>query len=1087
MHVLYRHRSVAFFVLIAAAIVALPAARSGRVFASSSDDANSDEKKDHGLPLKPERKIEFTTTEGTWTSVDVSPDGRTLIFDMVGNLYSIPIDGGEAKRITNEGMSFNAEPRFSPDGARIAFVSDRDGGQNVWTSKPDGSDPKQVTHDGKAGFVSPSWTPDGQYIVVTRIGAFGDDALPQLWMYNVNGGSGLQISKGSGSPLGVIASADGRYLYYTMRGANYQVARRDRQTGEEEVITRASGGAVRPMLSPDGSMLIYGSRRDAQTGLRVLELKSGEERWLKYPTQRDEQQSFGLSDLLPGYAFLPGGKEIVVSYGGKIHRVDVSSGADRIIPYTAHVTVDLGPKLDFPIRVDDGPNVQARILQGPVQSPDGRRLVFSAFARLYVTDIPGGTPKPLTNANLGEFDPAWSPDGRWLAYVTWNAQDGGGIWKISADGGTPQKLTQTPAYFSAPAWSADGSRIVALSEPRQRFLDEEWGETLSANGEPFRLIWISSEGGENHVIAPAQGARHPHFSADGDRVYAEVYNSPNRELVSMRWDGSERRTEVKFVGRHTSDFTLRTVTVSPDGKWVAVLFEADLYIVAMPAVGGEAPVINLSAGAVPVKKISDIGPDYIAWAEGGRTITWGVGSKFYRQSVASISFEPEKKKDGDSAAASDSSDAKHAFEEIAVSVERPRKKPSGVVVLRAAQVITMKGDEVISDADIVVTDNRITAVGKRGTVQIPSGAKIIDVKGNTIIPGLVDTHDHHDVNSGLLDAQSWDFLAHVAYGVTSGRDPQTQWLDMIVYEDLVDSGDMIGQRDFSTGPGIFWSSDFLTAEDVLTRVKKYKDYYRLHTIKSYLVGNRKQRQWMVEACKKLEIMPTTEGGSDTMMDLTHAIDGFAGTEHALPIVPLYEDAVEVMAKSGIAYTPTFVVNYGGPEAEDYFYQTNDIFNDPKIRRFFPHEWLDRKTGNRQWHRKDQYHFPLVAASAGKILKEGGLVCMGGHGQFAGVATHWELWSLQSGGVSNHDVLRAGTINGAKAIGYAQDLGSIEAGKLADLVILSRDPLQDIHNTMAIRYVMKNGELFEGETMNQVWPQQKPLPTMWWQKDSTGSN
>jgi hypothetical protein len=394
----------------------------------------------------------------------------------------------------------------------------------------------------------------------------------------------------------------------------------------------------------------------------------------------------------------------------------------------------------------------------------------------------------------------------------------------------------------------------------------------------------------------------------------------------------------------------------------------------------------------------------------------------------------------------------------------------------------MKGDEIINDGDIVVTDNRIAAVGRRGSVTIPAGARTIEVRGATIIPGIVDVHAHWDVQRGQLDLQNWSHLANLAYGVTTGRDPQTGTNDMFAYQDLIDLGEMLGPRAYNTGPGVFSANDFQSYEETKATLERYKKYYRTNTLKSYMVGNRRQRQWVVQACKELGLMPTTEGGLDLKLDFTHALDGFEGNEHSLPIVPLYKDVIEIFARSGIFYTPTLLVAYGGPWAENYFYETTVVHDNEKLRRFIPHDILDSRAKRRPWFSEEEHVFPKLAAEAAKIVRAGGRVCIGGHGQLQGIQCHWEMWALQSGGLSNHEVLRAATIHGAEAIGFAQDLGSLESGKLADLLVLNRDPLADIRNTNTIRYVMKNGDLWEGDTLNQVWPAEKKLGELWWWKD-----
>ena len=422
-------------------------------------------------------------------------------------------------------------------------------------------------------------------------------------------------------------------------------------------------------------------------------------------------------------------------------------------------------------------------------------------------------------------------------------------------------------------------------------------------------------------------------------------------------------------------------------------------------------------------------------------------------------------------------------QEIAINIEVPRKTPKGTIVLRGATVVTMKGDEVLRDADILIENNRIKSVGKLGSV--PSEAKVFDVKGKTIVPGFIDTHAHWtEIRRGILDTQNWAFLANLAYGVTAGLDVQTGTNDMFAYQDLADAGEIIGLRAFSTGPGVFSDNNFQSVEEVKGVLLKYKKYYGTHNIKSYIVGNRKQREYMVQASKELEMMPTTEGGIDLKLDLTHVIDGFHGNEHTLPVTPLYKDVLQLFAQSGIAETPTLIVNYGGPFGENYWYEYSEVHDNAKLNHFTPHKIIDAKTNRRpQWFRKDEYAFPKLAAQMAKLQRAGGLVGVGSHGQLQGLGYHWEMWMLASGGMTPIEVLRCATVNGSKIIGRPADLGSLEAGKLADLVILDKSPLEDIHNTNTVHWVMKNGELFEGDTLNQVYPEQKKLePLYFWDYD-----
>jgi hypothetical protein len=250
-----------------------------------------------------------------------------------------------------------------------------------------------------------------------------------------------------------------------------------------------------------------------------------------------------------------------------------------------------------------------------------------------------------------------------------------------------------------------------------------------------------------------------------------------------------------------------------------------------------------------------------------------------------------------------------------------------------------------------------------------------------------------------------------------------------------------------------------------------------------MFDRRKQRHWMVQVCRELQIMPTTEGAGDMRMDLTHAIDGFSGTEHNLPDFPVYKDVTELLARSGMVYSTTMLVGlYGGPGAQEYFSETTEVHDDPKLRHFLPHSYLDRNTLRMDWYHDKEQTFHDVSAAAASIIRAGGKVTVGSHGNFQGIGFHWSLWALGSR-MKPMEALRAATLYGAEAIGYGQDLGSVEQGKLADLIILTKDPLVDIRNTNTIRYVMKNGVLYEGDTLNEVWPQQKPLAPLWfWKED-----
>ncbi len=1090
-----------------AALAAFPAA-------AAKNESAEEEKEEKGLPLEASRTIEFTTSEVTWLSLDVHPDGGTIVLEALGDLYTLPIAGGEAARIT-DGLAFDSQPRYSPDGARIAFLSDRDGAENVWIAGADGSEPKQLSKDKNAEFASPAWSADGDWVIASRtapgLGTF------ELWMYHLQGGSGIQLTKAKPTPdtpraarpnaLGVVAAPDGRTLYWAAKSGGFQynltfpqwqVARHDLETGMTDVLTRAPGSAIRPLLSPDGELLVYGTRHDGATGLRVRELASGADRWLIYPIQRDDQESRATRDLLPNYAFVPDGSAIVLGMDGGIRRIELADGAVSEIPFTLGIAQRIGPLLEAEQRVDEGP-VAVRILQDPTPSPDGATLAFSALTRIWTRALPEGTPTPLTAADTPAFQPTWSPDGRWLAWVTWT--DGGGhVWKGPADGASePVRLTSAPAFYADPVWAPDGERIVALrASAFERSLTEfDFGVT------GMDVVWLSTDpaaGGEVHLVVPSRGVGKPHFGPDPDRIYAYLAAGSGEAphgLVSFRFDGTDRRTHLKVTGPGLyfagEPVPANDVRVSPDGKWALVHVANQLYVTTFPRVG-ETPTVNVDSPAVPIRKLTTIGADYFGWADGGDTMTWAVGASFFRQALDSVSFEDEAGDDGEKEGETSKRRKRRQqqeepepeppqYEEIEIELAVPRDRPEGVLVLRGGRVITMRGEEVIEDADVVIDGHRIAAVGARGEVEVPDGAHIEVVDGATITPGFIDTHAHwFEIRRGVLDTQNWSFLANLAYGVTAGLDVQTATNDMFAYQDLVDSGRILGPRAYSTGPGIFSDNAFASAEAAEGVLRRYRDYYRTRNLKAYLAGNRQQRQWIAQAARKLGMMPTTEGALDLKLDLTHVLDGFAGNEHSFPIVPLYRDVVELVARSQSAYTPTLLVAYGAPWAENYFYATEEVHDDAKLRRFVPHALIDAKSQRVPWFRRQEHAFDALAAGAAAIQRAGGRVGVGSHGQLQGLGYHWELWALASGGLTAHEALHAATLGGAEVIGFARDLGSIEPGKMADLLVFDANPLDDLRNTLSIRKVMKNGELFDADTLDQLWPEERALAPLWWWDD-----
>jgi imidazolonepropionase-like amidohydrolase/Tol biopolymer transport system component len=1040
---------------------------------------------DHG----PTTTVEFDTDEGTWMSCDVSPDGRTIVFDLLGDIYRMPSAGGTAELLSG-GASWEVQPRFSPDGKLIAFTSDRDGGDNIWVMDSDGRDRRQVTKETSRLLNTPTWSPDGQYLLARK--HFVDTrslGAGEIWMYHVKGGGkGVQLTErpnwtaNSGEP---VVDRQGRFVYFVMSTAFdynknvydsiYWIDRYDMLKGRRSTFVRGAGGSIRPAVSPDGRYLSFIRRVGLKTALFLREIATGRE-WPIYDgLTHDQQETWAIYGTYPGYAWTPDGKSIVITAMGKFVRVDVEAKRATPIPFNAHVSQKITEAVRSPIKVAP-PRDHARLLRWAERS--GERVVYSALGKIYVKEG-ASEPRRLFKTNYLEYAPSFSADGRRITFVTWSDAEKGAVWVADSDGTDARKITTVGDQYANPVFSADGTKVAYLKGRGSVYHEEDL-----ASDSTFEIHYWDGRT-HNYVMdlqSRGTNARMPVLSFDptGERIYFMEQGGGGgggptapaqfiTYLSSVKLDGDDFK-------RHIEGPMVTEIVPSPDFKWVFFKEQHKLYVAPFPQVGKSVRLSSTETG-VPVRAVSNASGDWLAWSPDSKSVQWTLGENFYEQTLENI-FKALAK-----------DEKTPAPRQTVIGFDFDTARPRGTVALTNARIVTMRGDEVIERGTILVEDNRIKEVGAR--VNVPSNAKRIDMAGKTVIPGLIDVHSHMSYDTlDIIPEKQWPYWANLAYGVTTTHDPSAATQTVFAQSEMVKSGAMVGPRIFSTGFVLYGAENPEKAvinsyDDARAHLERLKAVGAF-SVKSYNQLRRDNRQRIIKAARDLNMMVVPEGGSTLFHNLTEILDGHTGIEHALPVAPLYKDALTLFARSHTQYTPTLIVGYGGLWGENYWYQHSNVYDNEKLLRFTPRARIDPRARRRMLAPEDDfYHFEL-AKTVKDVVRMGGKAQLGAHGQLQGLGAHWELWMLQQGGLTPLEALRCATLYGAQYLGLDGDVGSIEPGKLADFAILDKNPLDDIRNSESVSQVMINGVLYNTTNMDEVYPERRTRPPFFWERRLDGS-
>lgn len=1053
------------------------------------------------------RTVEFSTTEGTGMSVDISPDGQWLLFDLLSHVYRVPVAGGDAQCLTqNSGIALNYHPKYSPDGRQIVFISDRQGQNNLWVMNADGGNPRLVHADLDTSIAEPAWTPDGKAIVAVR--HYPHSRGPwtrtnRLWKFPVDGGAPVELATSKNTLVySPSVSPDGRYVYYHSTsqpvigegyykiGTQHEVRRLELTTNLDQVVIdtaarryyhREPFSPFAPSVSPDGKWLAYARRVPGgitkhnnveyaqRTGLWVRDLQTGVEHLAIAELTPDQLETHTMYQirLLPGYAWAHDSQSIVYSEGGQLRRASVGNRLVQTIPFRAQVKRTISQQVRPSFRVADA-SFDVKFPRWPALSPDGKTLAFEAAGSIWLQSRGGGKPKRLTANAPGdivsvELTPAWSPDGRSIAYTTWSDEEGGHVWRIPAAGGQPRRLTQQAGEYVNPVWSADGNDIVFTRGSGNGLRGEGTGRT------PWNeLVRVPANGGSMQTIIrviPAEAEYIRSSSLADGRLYfmsrvsaEEARSAPSASsaLRSVRPDGSDAKTHAMFPN-------VIDAQPSPDGKFIAFAAAESVFLAALPpSSAGVAPFIDRLAAKSGVQQVGSTGGFFPRWNARGQWV-YVRGPRAYELDASG-----------------------KVTKQWSLDLTLPRDRPQGTLALTNARIVTLDNRKIIDSGTLLIRDNRIVGLGN---VAIDRADRVIDLKGRTVIPGLIDVHAHHHdgaTDGEIVPPHRAESANYLAYGVTTTFDPAATTQLVFPAAELTSAGKLLGPRLYSAGEVIIGAPGTTALESLshAERVAERSQSWGALALKQYYQPRRAQRQWMSEVARRRGDVLVTGEGMDFAYDLSMVMDGQTAWEHPILDIPLYSDVIQFLARSGVVYNPELITPGQGLYVLEYFLSREHLPEDPKQQRWVHWDQLMRKKNHTQ-RPLSEYPAVFSVEAVKDIVRAGGKVGIGGHGQEQGLGTHWELWTF--GFVLDPiEALEAATIRNAQYLGLDRDLGSITVGKLADLVILDADPLADLRNSVKIHQVMLDGRLYDGDTLDEVWPRTRAYgPRRWTVQSAIG--